>query len=66
MQYFVLKSIKGRRCIVLNQYDKSSISDIIYDIISKVLNVHSHICEIIDEYFLFVNNHKKIIEREYD
>ena len=68
MRHFVRKSIKGGRCSALNQYYKSNISQEVFNIISKELNVNGNdnVCEIIDKYFEYTNEQGKIIEDEYD
>ena len=68
MRHFVRKSIKGGRCSALNQYYKSNISQGVFNIISKELNVNGNdnVCEIIDKYFEYTNEKRKIIEDEYD
>ena len=69
MRHFVRKSIKGGRCSALNQYYKSNISKEVFNIISKELNIdnnNENVCEIIDKYFEYTNEKRKIIEEEYD
>ena len=68
MRHFVRKSIKGGRCSALNQYYKSNISQEVFNIISKELKVNGidNVCEIIDKYFEYTNEQRKIIEEEYD
>ena len=57
MRHFVRKSIKGGRCSALNQYYKSTVSDKMFNIISKEFNVNGNICEILDKYFEYTNKH---------
>ena len=66
MRHFVKQSIKGGRCSALNQYYKSNISQKVFSIISKELNVNGNddVCEIINEYFEYTNEQRKIIEDE--
>ena len=69
MRHFVRKSVKGGRCSALNQNYKSNISQEVFNIISKELNVNNNnenVCEIIDRYFEYTNKQRKIIEDEYD
>ena len=68
MRHFVRQSIKGGRCSALNQYYKSNVSQEVFNIISKELNVNGNdnVCEIIDKYFEYTNKQRKIIEDEYD
>ena len=66
MQYFVWQSTKSGRCAVLNQYYKSTISDEVFNIISKKVDVNGNICEISDKFFEYENKHRKKIENEND
>ena len=69
MRYFVRQSIKGGRCSALNQYYKSNISKEVFNIISKELNVNGNdedVCEIINKYFEYTNEQRKLLEDEYD
>ena len=68
MRHFVRQSIKRGRCSALNQYYKSNISQEVFNILSKELNVigNDNVCEIIDKYFEYTNKQRKIIEDEYD
>ena len=68
MRHFVRQSVKGGRCSALNQYCKSSISQKVFNIISKELNVHGddNVCEKINKYFEYTNERRKILEDEYD
>ena len=68
MRHFVRQSIKGGRCAALNQYYKSNISQEVFNIISKELNVNGNddVYEIKNKYFEYTNEQRKIIEDEYD
>ena len=44
MRHFVRQSIKRGRCSALNQHYKSKISDEVFNIISKELNVNGNVC----------------------
>ena len=69
MGHFVRQSIKRGRCSALNQYFKSNISKEVFNIISKELNIdyiNENICGIIDKYFEYTNEKRKLIEDEYD
>ena len=66
MKNFVRKSIKGGRCNALNQHYKFEISDELFKIISKELNVNGNICEILEKYFEFLNEHEKHNAKEID
>ena len=68
MRHFVRQSINGGRCSALNQHYKSNISQEVFNIISKELNVNGkdNVCEIIDKYFEYTNKQRKILEDEYD
>ena len=68
MRHFVRQSIKGGRCSALNQYYKSPISAEVFNIISKELDINDNVkvCEILDKYFEYTNDQRKITEDEYD
>ena len=66
MRNFVRKAIKGGRCNAFNQHYKSEISDEVFDIFSKELNVNGNICEILEKYFNFLNKHEKQYTKEFD
>ena len=69
MRNFVRKAIKGGRCNAFNQYYKSEISDEVFNIISKELNVDkdgSNVCDILEKYFEFLNKYEKEYEKEFD
>ena len=68
MRHFVRQSIKGGQCSAVNQYCKSKISQEVFNIISKELNVNGNaiVCEIINKYFEYTNEQRKILEDEYD
>ena len=66
MKNFVRKAIKGGRFNAFNQHYKSEISDEVFNIISKVLNVNGNICEILGKYFNFLNKHDKQYTKESD
>ena len=66
MRYFVGQSRKGGRCSTVNQYYKSKLSDEVFNIISKELDIIGNVCKILDKYFEYTNEQRKIIEDEYD
>ena len=66
MRNFVRKAIKGGRCNTFNQRYKSEISDEVFNIISKELNVKGNECDILEKYFEFLNKHEKQYEKEFD
>ena len=66
MRNFVRKAIKGGRCDVFNQHYKSEISDEVFNIISKELNVNGNICELLEKYFKFLNKYEKHYGKEFD
>ena len=66
MRNFVRKAIKGGRCNAFNQHYKSEISDEVLNIISKELNVIGNICDLLEEYFKFLNKYKKQYGKEFD
>ena len=59
MPDFVRQSIKGGRSSALNQCYNSAISDEVFNIISKELDINGSICEFLDKYFEFTNKHRK-------
>ena len=61
MRHFVRQSIKGGRCSALNQYYKSNISQEVFNITSKELNVNGNdnVCEIINKHFEYTNEQRK-------
>ena len=69
MRNFVRKAIKGGRCNAFNPYYKSENSDEVFNIISKELNVDNvggNMCDILENYFKFLNKHEKEYEKEFD
>ena len=60
------KSIKCGRCASYNQCWKSTISDEVFNFISKKLGVNGNTCEILEKYFEYTNKQRKVIEGEYD
>ena len=68
MRNFVRKSIKGGRCNAFNQRCKSEISDEVFNIISKELNVNddSNEYEVLEKYFEFLKEHEKQYAEEFN
>ena len=66
MRNFVHKAIKGGRYNAFNQPYKSEISDEVFNIISKELNVKVNECDILEKYFEFLNKHEKQYSKEFD
>ena len=66
MRNFVRKSIKRGRCNAFNQHYKSEISDEVFNIISKELNVNGNECESLENYFEFFKEHEKQYAKEFD
>ena len=66
MRNFVRKAIKGGRCNAFNQQYKSEISDEVFNIISKELNVNGNTCDILEKYFEFLNKYEKQYTKEFD
>ena len=69
MRNYVRKATKGGRCNSFNQYYKSEISDEVFNIISKELNfdnVSGNVCDILENYFEFLNKHEKEYKKEFD
>ena len=66
MRNFIRKAIKGGRCNAFNQHEKFEISDEVFNIISKELNVNGNECEILEECFEFLNENEKQYAKEFD
>ena len=66
MRHFVRQSVKGSRCVALNQFYKSTTSDELFIIMSQEVKVNGNICEILDKYFDYKNRLRKILENEND
>ena len=67
MRNFLRKAIKGGRCNAFNQYYKSEISDEVFNIISKELNINNdNVCDILEKYFKFLNKYEKEYEKEFN
>ena len=66
MRNFVRKATKGSRCNTFNQYYNSEISDEVFNIISKELNVNGNICDILEKYFEFLSKYEKQYAKEFD
>ena len=66
MRIFIRNSIKGGRYAALNQSNKSSLSDEVFNIISKEIGVFGNIFEILDKYFEFSNKYEKLYAKDFD
>ena len=66
MRNFVRKAIKGGRCNAFNKHYKSEVSDGVFNIISKELNVVGNECDVLEKYFEFLNKHEKEYDKEFD
>ena len=66
MRNFARKAIEGGRCNASNQHYRSEISDEVFNIVSRGLNVNCNICEILEKYFEFSNEHEKQYAEEFD
>ena len=66
IRHFVRQSIKGGRWSSLNQCHTSTIPDQVSNIMSEELGVDGNICEISDKNFEYKNQHRKMLEDEYD
>ena len=65
MRNFVRKAVKGGRCNAFNQQYKSEISDEVYNIVSKELNVDGNTCDILQKYFEFLNKYEKQYAKDF-
>ena len=66
MRNFVRKTIKGGRCNAFNQHYISLISDEVFNIMSRELNVNGNVCDILEKYFEFSNRYKKQYAKKFD
>ena len=66
MRNFVRKAIKGGRCNAFNQHYKSEISNEVFKIISKELNVNGNICNLLEKYFKFLNEYENQYAVEFN
>ena len=66
MRNFVRKTIKGGRCNAFNQHYKSEFSNEVFNNISKELNVNGDICDVLENYFEFLNKNEKQYAKEFD
>ena len=66
MRSFLRNAIEGGRCNGFNQHYKSDISDEVFNIISKELNVSGNICDLLEKYFKFLNKYAKQYAKEFD
>ena len=64
--HFGRQSIKTLKCTALNQWYKSTVSDQVFIIMSQELGVNDYICETLDKNFGYTNEHRRIIQNEYD
>ena len=62
----VPNSIKGGRCNAFNQHYKSEISDEVFKISSKKLNVNGNICDLLEKNFEFLKKYEKIYAKEFE
>ena len=58
MRKILPNSTKGGRCNAFIQYYKSEISDDVFIIISKELNVNANICDLLESYFDFLSKYE--------
>ena len=63
MRYCVRKSVKSGRCVASNQFYKSNSSDGVFDIIPTELKFVANICETLDRYFEYINEHKRNLKK---
>ena len=66
MRNYVRKAIKGGRCNAFNQHYISEISDEVFNIISKELNVNGNICDILEKYFEVLSKFEKQNAKKFD
>ena len=61
----VRKAIEGGRCNAFNQHYKSGISDELFNIVSKELNVDGNECDILEKYFELLNENEGLYAKEF-
>ena len=66
MRNFARNSVKGCRCNAFYQLYKSEISDEIFNIISRELNVNRNMCNLLEKNFEFSNKYEKLYAKELD
>ena len=66
MKWFVRQAAYGGRVCAFNQYYKSKIYDDILDIISEELCLEGNICDKIETYMNYKNEHLNFFEKEYE
>ena len=66
MRNFVRKAIKVGGYNAFNQQYISEISDEVFKIISKELNVNGNICDLLEKYFDFLYKYEKQRAKEFD
>ena len=59
LRYFVRQSIKRGRCSSLNQHYNSTISNEVFNFISRELDINGKICEISNKIFEYTINRRK-------
>ena len=58
MRNFFRQSIKSGSCVALNEHYMSSISDEVFNIISKELGVNGNICNVSDKFFEYIRKQR--------
>ena len=66
MRTFVRKSKKGGGCNAFNRHYESEVSDEVFNITSKELNIDGIICEILGKYFEFLYKDEKQYAKDFD
>ena len=66
MRNFVRQSIKGGRCKAFNQHYKSEISEEVFNVFSKELDISGNKGEISEKYSKFLNKDEKQYAIEFD
>ena len=66
LRNFVRNSIKGGRCNAFNQHYKSEISDEVFKIFSRKINVNGNICNFLEKFFVFLSKYEKLYAKEFD
>ena len=66
MRNFARQSIKRGRCNDFNQHYKSEISDEVFKVISKDLEINGNISDLLEKCFKFLNEYEKQFAKEFD
>ena len=66
MRTFVRQSINGGKCNAFNQQYNSEILDEVLNRFQKKLDIFGNICDLLEQYFKFLNKYEKQDAKEFD